>query len=79
MKAIRKIATTAVVGILLGACDYRVTNEATQPPIEVKIVLVTMFERGADSGNLRGNNVHQSNSCQSSLSANPRLHKPHPG
>jgi purine nucleoside permease len=40
--------------LLLAACAPRETPQAAAEPIDVKIVLVTMFERGADSGDEPG-------------------------
>ena len=40
--------------LLLAACAPRETPQAAAEPIDVKIVLVTMFERGADTGDAPG-------------------------
>ena len=44
---------TVIVASLLHACSVDVSTD-DDAPIEVKIVLVTMFERGADSGDAPG-------------------------
>ena len=44
------------IALMLGACDNPAPADATRAvtPIKVKIVLVTMFEIGADSGDTAG-------------------------
>jgi purine nucleoside permease len=44
---------TVIVASLLHACSVEVSTD-NNSPIEVKIVVVTMFERGADSGDAPG-------------------------
>jgi purine nucleoside permease len=44
----------ALLALLLGACDCAFSATAATAPIEVKVVVVTMFEIGADSGDTAG-------------------------
>lgn len=52
----RVINSTLVcfTALLIAACGAGETTQPAAEPIEVKIVLVTMFERGADSGDAPG-------------------------
>lgn len=52
-KILKNLSLTSTI-LLLAACAPRETSQAAAEPINVKIVLVTMFERGAYSGDAPG-------------------------